>query len=75
MKIRVAFVTRNRNNKIVGTKSYWLTKSRSYGFVAVDHNAENGTTVYDQFTQQEVEEIRNTWSDSNSFESYFLFAL
>ena len=75
MKIRVAFVTRNRNNKIVNVKSYWLTKSRSYGFIAVDHNAENGTTVYDQFTQQEVEEIRNTWFDSNSFESYFLFAL
>ena len=51
MKVRVMFKTS------VGYTHYWLTKAEA-GFIAVDHNHHIHNTVYDGFTVEEVDHIR-----------------
>ena len=66
MKVRVMFKTS------VGYNHYWLTKAKA-GFVAVDHNCHSTNTVYDDFTEEEVENIREEFN--NTLDAYFLFSI
>ena len=66
MKVRVMFKTS------VGYNHYWLTKA-SAGFISVDHNHHLHNTVYDGFTEEEVDHIREEFS--NTLDAYFLFAI
>ncbi len=66
MKVRVMFKTS------VGYTHYWLTKAEA-GFIAVDHNYHIHKTVYDGFTVEEVDHIREEFN--NTLDAYFLFSI